>query len=47
MFGTRINNMGQNDPHFKLDMLPPIREKVETIEILSRTNKSTAALAEF
>lgn len=39
--------MGQNAPHSKLDKLPPLREKVETIEILRQTNKSTAALAEL
>jgi Fic family protein len=39
--------MGQNTPHFNLDELPPLREKVETIEILRQTNKSTAALAEL
>jgi len=39
--------MGQNAPHFMLDKLPPLREKVETIEILRQTNKSTAALAEL
>lgn len=39
--------MGQNAPHFNLELLPPPREKVETIEILRQTNKSTAALAEL
>ena len=39
--------MGQNGPHFKLDKLPPLREKVETFEILRQTNKSAAALAEL
>ncbi len=39
--------MGQNAPHFKLELLPPPREKVETIEILRQTTKSTAALAEL
>ncbi|WP_282037754.1 Fic family protein [Saccharicrinis aurantiacus] len=39
--------MGQNAPYYKLDKLPPLREKVETIEILRQTNKSTAALAEL
>jgi len=39
--------MGQTAPHHKLDQLPPSREKVETIEILRQTNKSTAALAEL
>ncbi len=39
--------MGQNAPHYKLDKLPPLREKVETIDILRQTNKSTAALAEL
>ncbi len=39
--------MGQNTPHFKLEYLPPPREKVETFEILRQTNKSTAALAEL
>ena len=39
--------MGQNAPHYQLEKLPPPREKVETIEILRQTNKSTAALAEL
>jgi Fic family protein len=39
--------MGQNTPHYKLEFLPPPREKVETIEILRQANKSTAALAEL
>ncbi len=46
--------MRQNTPHYKparpgggLDKLPPPGEKVETIEILRQTNKSTAALAEL
>ncbi|MBC8314771.1 MAG: Fic family protein [Bacteroidales bacterium] len=39
--------MGQNTPHFKLEELPPLREKVETLEILRQTAKSTAALAEL
>ncbi len=39
--------MGQNAPHYKLDKLPPLREKVETIDVLRQTNKSTAALAEL
>ncbi len=39
--------MGQNAPDYKLEVLPPPREKVETIEILRQTNKSTAALAEL
>lgn len=39
--------MRQNAPHLKLDLLPPSREKVETIKILRQTNKSTAALAEL
>lgn len=39
--------MGQKAPHFKLESLPPPREKVETIKILRQTNKSTAALAEL
>ena len=47
IFGTNSNDMGQNGPHYKLDKLPPLREKVETIEILRQTNKSTAALAEL
>lgn len=46
IFGTNKKNMGQIAPH-KLDKLPPSREKVETIEILRQTNKSTAALAEL
>jgi Fic family protein len=39
--------MGQEAPHYHLEKLPPPREKVETIEILRQTNKSTAALAEL
>jgi len=39
--------MGQNAPNYELEKLPPLREKVETIEILRQTNKSTAALAEL
>ena len=39
--------MGQNAPRYVLDMLPPLKEKVETISILRQTNKSTAALAEL
>ena len=39
--------MGQNAPHNRLAKLPPLREKVETIDILRQTNKSTAALAEL
>ena len=39
--------MGQNTPRFKLNYLPPPREKVETIDILRQTNKSTAVLAEL
>ncbi len=47
IFGTNAKSMGQNAPHRKLDMLPPSRENVETIEILKQTNRSTAALAEL
>jgi len=39
--------MGQKAPHLTLALLPPPREKVETIKILKQTNKSTAALAEL
>ncbi len=39
--------MGQIAPNNKLELLPPLREKVETIEILRQTNKSTALLAEL
>ncbi len=39
--------MGQYAPRYKLERLPPLRAKVETIEILRQTNKSTAALAEL
>ncbi len=39
--------MGQIAPHYQLEKLPPLREKVETIEILRQTNKSTATLAEL
>ena len=47
IFGTYFLNMRQNDLYFKLDKLPPLREKVETIEILRQTNKSTAVIAEL
>ncbi|MGQ1909915.1 hypothetical protein ACT3CE_09020 [Marinifilum sp. RC60d5] len=33
--------------HIKTEKLPPLREKVETIEVLRQTNKATAALAEL
>ncbi len=39
--------MGQNAPLYKLEILPPSREKVETIKILRQANRSTAALAEL
>ena len=39
--------MGLKAPHPKLELLPPPKEKVETIEILRQTNRSTAALAEL
>ncbi len=39
--------MGQYAPQHKLELLPPPREKVETIEILRQVNRSTAALAEL
>ena len=39
--------MGQKAPHQPLAKLPPLREKVETIEILRQTAKSVAALAEL
>lgn len=39
--------MGHTAPNSKLELLPPLREKVETIEILRQTNKSTAVLAEL
>lgn len=42
-----MKNMGQNAPRFNLDKLSPVREKVETIDILRQTNKSAAALAEL
>src|SRR5690554_1476202 len=47
IFGTNKKNMRQNAPHYQLEKLPPLREKVETIEILRQTNKSSAALAEL
>lgn len=31
--------MGQNAPHYQLEKRPPLREKVETIEILRQTRK--------
>ncbi len=34
-------------PHYQLVKLPPLREKVETIEILRQTNRSATALAEL
>ena len=39
--------MGQNTPHSKLEKLPPLRDKVETINILKQANKAAAALAEL
>ncbi|NLB63721.1 MAG: hypothetical protein GX801_06390 [Fibrobacter sp.] len=39
--------MGHKAPHQQLAKLPPLRELVETIEILRQTNKATAALAEL
>ena len=39
--------MGQNAPYHRLEKLPPLREKVETIKVLRQTAKSTAALAEL
>lgn len=39
--------MGQNTPHFTLEILPPKRDKVETLKILRQTNKSASALAEL
>ncbi len=47
IFGTNEINMRQNAPHYKLDKLPPLRSKVETIKILRQTNKAIAALAEL
>jgi len=47
IFGTNKNNMGQNTPDRQLEKLPPVREKVETIEILRQVNKSATALAEL
>jgi len=47
IFGTNYQYMRQNTPYNQLDKLPPLREKVETIEILRQTNKSVAALAEL
>jgi Fic family protein len=39
--------MGQIEPNYVLDNLPPKREKVETIPILRQVNRATAALAEL
>ena len=39
--------MRHKTPYSKLDKLPPLRKKVETIEILRQTSKSAAALAEL
>lgn len=39
--------MGQKTPDFKLEKLPPAREKVETLEILRQVNKAATALAEL
>ncbi len=39
--------MRQNTPYHKLEKLPPLRDKVETIKILRQTNQATAALAEL
>jgi Fic family protein len=47
IFGTNSNDMGQSTPHFQLEKLPPLREKVENIEILRQTTKSSTALAEL
>lgn len=47
IFGANKDDMGQNTPDFKLEILPPAREKVETIEILRQVNKAAAALAEL
>ena len=47
IFGTNRKNMRQKVPYFQLEKLPPLREKVETIEILRQTNKSVAALSEL
>lgn len=47
IFGTNRENMGQNAPRFLIEKLPPLREKVETIDILRQTNKSAVALAEL
>ncbi len=47
IFGTNQMDMGQSTPHDKLSKLPPLREKVETIEILRQANKSIAVIAEL
>jgi hypothetical protein len=39
--------MVQKTPHKLLEKLPPLREKVENIDILRQTNRSIAALAEL
>ena len=39
--------MGQIEPNYVLDNLPPKRERVETIPILRQVNRATAALAEL
>ncbi len=39
--------MGQNTPHSRLEKLPPLRDKVETINILRHANKAATALAEL
>jgi len=39
--------MGQNAPQYRLEKLPPPKEKVETIEILKQTTRSASALAEL
>ena len=39
--------MGHIAPNHKLEKLPPLREKVETMALLRQTNRSTAALAEL
>ncbi len=40
IFGTYKRNIGQNAPHHKLDKLPPLKEKVETIDILRQNNNA-------
>jgi len=47
IFGTNIRDMRQNTPDSGLDYLPPLREKVESMNVLRQVSRSSAALAEL